>query len=143
LMINQPWVGRSRMNEPKPMGKPFDIDKGVVWEAYRRVAVNKGAPGVDEVSISGFAQDLKGNLYKIWNRLSSGTYFPPPVRAVEIPKPHGPGMRVLGVPTVADRVAQTVVRLYLEPLVEPVFHPDSYGYVCPEQEGELGVGRAS
>jgi RNA-directed DNA polymerase len=116
------------MNEPKPMGKPFDIDKGVVWEAYRRVAVNKGAPGVDEVSISGFAQDLKGNLYKIWNRLSSGTYFPPPVRAVEIPKPHGPGMRVLGVPTVADRVAQTVVRLYLEPLVEPVFHPDSYGY---------------
>jgi RNA-directed DNA polymerase len=98
---------------------------------------------VDEVSISGFAQDLKGNLYKIWNRLSSGTYFPPPVRAVEIPKPHGPGMRVLGVPTVADRVAQTVVRLYLEPLVEPVFHPDSYGYVCPEQEGELGVGRAS
>jgi RNA-directed DNA polymerase len=116
------------MNEPKPIGKPFDIDKGVVLEAYRRVAANKGAPGVDDVSISEFAQDLKGNLYKIWNRLSSGTYFPPPVRAVEIPKPYGSGVRVLGVPTVADRVAQTVVRLYLEPLVEPVFVPDSYGY---------------
>ena len=116
------------MSEPKPSGKPFDIDKGVVMEAYRRVAANKGAPGVDEVSISEFEQDLKGNLYKIWNRLSSGTYFPPPVRAVAIPKPHGPGVRVLGVPTVADRIAQTVVRLYLEPLVEPVFHPDSHGY---------------
>lgn len=116
------------MSELKSTGKPFDIDKGVVMEAYRRVAANKGAPGVDEVSISEFEQDLKGNLYKVWNRLSSGTYFPPPVRAVEIPKPHGPGMRVLGVPTVADRVAQTVVRLYLEPLVEPVFHADSYGY---------------
>ncbi len=116
------------MSEPKPLGKPFDIDKDVVMEAYRRVAANKGAPGADEVSIAEFGQGLEGNLYKIWNRLSSGTYFPPPVRAVEIPKPHGPGMRVLGVPTVADRVAQTVVRLYLEPLVEPVFHPDSYGY---------------
>ncbi|MBV9143103.1 MAG: group II intron reverse transcriptase/maturase [Pseudonocardiales bacterium] len=116
------------MSEPKPSGKPFDIDKGVVMEAYRRVAANKGAPGVDEVSIAEFEQDLKNNLYKLWNRLSSGTYFPPPVRAVEIPKSHGPGVRVLGVPTVADRVAQTVVRLYLEPLVEPVFHPDSYGY---------------
>ncbi|MGH3841490.1 MAG: reverse transcriptase [Pseudonocardiaceae bacterium] len=89
------------MSEPKPLGKPFDIDKDVVWEAYRRVAANKGAPGVDEVSIAEFARDLEGNLYKIWNRLSSGTYFPPPVRAVEIPKPHGPGVRVLGVPTVA------------------------------------------
>lgn len=116
------------MSEPKQTGKPFDIDKDVVMEAYRRVAANKGAPGVDEVSITEFEQDLKGNLYKIWNRLSSGTYFPPPVRAVEIPKPYGPGVRVLGVPTVADRIAQTVVRLYLEPLVEPVFHPDSYGY---------------
>lgn len=116
------------MSEPKPTGKPFDIDKNVVMEAYRKVAANKGAPGVDEVSIAEFEQDLRNNLYKLWNRLSSGTYFPPPVRAVEIPKPHGPGVRVLGVPTVADRVAQTVVRLYLEPLVEPVFHPDSYGY---------------
>jgi RNA-directed DNA polymerase len=116
------------MSELKPMGKPFDIDKGVVMEAYRRVVAKKGAPGVDGVSVADFERDVKNNLYKIWNRLSSGSYFPPPVRAVEIPKPHGGGMRVLGVPTVADRVAQTVVRLYLEPLVEPVFHPDSYGY---------------
>ncbi|MGI9000533.1 MAG: group II intron reverse transcriptase/maturase [Pseudonocardia sp.] len=116
------------MSEPKPIGKPFDISKQLVWEAYRRVKANKGAPGVDEVSIADFEGDLKGNLYKIWNRLSSGTYFPPPVRAVEIPKAHGPGMRVLGVPTVGDRVAQTVAKLVLEPMVEPVFHDDSYGY---------------
>jgi Reverse transcriptase (RNA-dependent DNA polymerase) len=119
------------MSESKPAGKPgkpFVIDKNLVMEAYRRVAANKGAPGVDEVSIAEFERDLKGNLYKIWNRLSSGTYFPPPVRAVEISKAHGSGVRVLGVPTVGDRVAQTVARLVLEPMVEPVFHPDSYGY---------------
>ena len=116
------------MSESKPVGKPFVIDKNLVMEAYRRVAANKGAPGVDEVSIAVFERDLKGNLYKIWNRLSSGTYFPPPVRAVEISKAHGSGVRVLGVPTVGDRVAQTVARLVLEPMVEPVFHPDSYGY---------------
>lgn len=116
------------MSEPKPIGKPCDISRQLVWEAYRRVAANKGAPGVDEVSITDFERDLKGNLYKIWNRLSSGTYFPPPVRAVEIPKAHGPGMGVLGVPTVGDRVAQTVAKMVLEPMVEPVFHPDSYGY---------------
>jgi len=92
-----------------------------------RVKANKGAAGVDEQSIAEFEQGLQGNLYKLWNRLSSGSYFPPPVRAVEIPKRDG-GSRVLGVPTVADRVAQTVVRSYLEPLVEPVFHRDSYGY---------------
>jgi retron-type reverse transcriptase len=78
------------MSELKPMGKPFDIDKGVVREAYRRVAADKGAPGVDDVSLSECEQDLEGNLYKIWNRLSSGTYFPPPVKAVAIPKAHGP-----------------------------------------------------
>jgi RNA-directed DNA polymerase len=100
----------------------------MVMEAFRGVAANKGAPGVDEVSIADFDQDLKNNLYKIWNRMSSGTYFPPPVRAVEIPKAHAPGTRTLGVPTVADRVAQTVAKLVLEPLVEPVFHRDSYGY---------------
>ena len=116
------------MSEPKPQGKPFDIDKMLVWEAYQRVAANKGVPGVDEVSVAEFEQDVKNNLYKIWNRLSSGTYFPPPVRAVEIPKAHGPGTRMLGVPTVGDRIAQTVVKLVLEPRVEPVFHPDSYGY---------------
>ena len=107
--------------------KPFDIPKRLVWEAYRKVAANKGAAGVDGQSIAEFEEDLKGNLYKLWNRLSSGTYFPPPVRGVEIPKKAG-GTRMLGVPTVADRVAQTVVCMVLEPTAEPVFHPDSYGY---------------
>lgn len=100
---------------PKPEDKPFAIPKPMVWEAYRRVAANQGAPGVDEVTLSEFEADLKNNLYKIWNRMSSGSYFPPPVRAVEIPKPHGGGVRVLGVPTIADRIAQTVVAMYLEP----------------------------
>jgi RNA-directed DNA polymerase len=117
------------MSEPKPKDKPFAISKWVVWEAYQRVKANDGAAGVDGESIEAFERDLKGNLYKLWNRLSSGSYLPSPVRAVEIPKKHGQGkVRVLGVPTVADRVAQTVVRLYLEPKVEPLFHPDSYGY---------------
>jgi RNA-directed DNA polymerase len=113
------------VSEPKP--KSFEISKWAVWEAYRRVKANKGAAGVDEQSILEFEEDLKGNLYKLWNRLSSGSYFPPPVRAVEIPKRDG-SLRMLGVPTVADRIAQTVVRGYLEPGVEPHFHPDSYGY---------------
>ena len=107
--------------------KPFDISKSIVLEAYQRVKANQGAAGVDGESIEQFEKDLKGNLYKLWNRMSSGCYFPPPVRAVEIPKKAG-GVRTLGVPTVADRVAQTVVRMYLEPEVEPMFHPDSYGY---------------
>jgi RNA-directed DNA polymerase len=107
--------------------KPFEISKWIVKEAYERVRANQGAAGVDGESIAEFEKDLKGNLYKLWNRMSSGTYFPPPVRAVEIPKKAG-GSRTLGVPTVADRVAQTVVRMYLEPGVEPNFHPDSYGY---------------
>jgi retron-type reverse transcriptase len=116
------------MNKPKPKDKPFAIPKLLVWEAYRRVAANKGAPGVDGQALEEFEADLEGNLYKIWNRMSSGTWFPPPVRAVEIPKPHSPGTRVLGVPTIADRIAQTVAAMYLEPLVEPRFHHDSYGY---------------
>ena len=111
----------------EPRSKPFDISKRLVWEAYRKVAANQGAAGVDGESIEQFEADLKNNLYKLWNRLSSGSYFPPPVRAVEIPKKAG-GVRVLGVPTVADRIAQTVVCMVLEPQVEPVFHPDSYGY---------------
>ena len=113
------------MSEPRP--KPFDVSKRAVWEAWLRVRANKGAAGVDEQSIAEFERDLKDNLYKLLNRLSSGSYFPPPVRAVEIPKRDG-GTRVLGVPTVADRIAQTVVRGYLEPGVEPHFHPDSFGY---------------
>jgi RNA-directed DNA polymerase len=117
------------MSESKLKDKPFAISKWIVWEAYQRVKANDGAAGVDGESIEEFERDLKGNLYKLWNRLSSGSYFPAPVRAVEIPKKHGQGgVRVLGVPTVADRIAQTVVRLYLEPKVEPVFHADSYGY---------------
>jgi RNA-directed DNA polymerase len=116
------------VSEPKQQDKPFQISKWVVWEAFQRVKANKGAAGVDDESIEEFEQDRDKNLYRIWNRLSSGSYFPPPVKAVEIPKAGGKGVRVLGVPTVADRVAQTVVRMYLEPQVEPVFHPDSYGY---------------
>ncbi len=116
------------MNKPKPKDKSFVIPKSLVWEAWRRVKANKGAPGVDGQALEEFEADLKGNLYKVWNRMSSGSYFPPPVRAVEIPKPHGNGVRVLGVPTIADRVAQTVVAMFLEPLVEPRFHQDSYGY---------------
>jgi len=115
------------VSEPKAKEKPFVISKWVVWEAYEKVKANRGAAGVDGESIAAFEADLRGNLYTLWNRLSSGSYFPPPVRAVEIPKKAG-GVRTLGVPTVADRVAQTVVRMYLEPDVEPLFHPDSYGY---------------
>ena len=107
--------------------KPFSISKKIVWEASERVKANQGAAGVDAESIEVFEHDLKNNLYRIWNRMSSGTYFPPPVRTVAIPKKDG-GERRLGIPTVADRIAQTVAKLYLEPLVEPSFHPDSYGY---------------
>ena len=114
------------MSTPKP--KPLAISKEVLWQAYLRVKANQGAAGVDGESIAEFEANLKGNLYKLWNRMSSGSYFPPPVRMVEIPKPGGRRIRVLGVPTVADRIAQTVVALYMEPKVEPIFHPDSYGY---------------
>ena len=110
-----------------PKAKPFVIPKQLVWDAYQRVKANRGAAGVDGESLAAFEQDLKGNLYKVWNRMSSGSYFPPPVRLVEIPKESG-GTRPLGIPTVADRVAQTVAKMVLEPLVEPHFHPDSYGY---------------
>jgi RNA-directed DNA polymerase len=108
--------------------KPFKIPKREVWEAYKRVKANQGAAGVDGQSVAEFEVDLEDNLYKLWNRLSSGSYFPPPVRRVEIPKRDGYGVRPLGIPTVADRVAQEVSRRFLEPILEPVFHPDSYGY---------------
>jgi RNA-directed DNA polymerase len=107
--------------------KPFSISKKLVWEAYQRVKANRGAAGVDGESLTAFEEDLKGNLYKIWNRMSSGSYVPPSVLLVEIPKGDG-SLRPLGVPTVGDRVAQTVAKMVLEPLVEPKFHPDSYGY---------------
>ncbi|MGF6886361.1 group II intron reverse transcriptase/maturase, partial [Nocardia sp. GAS34] len=108
--------------------KSFGISKHMVFEAYRRVKANRGAAGIDGQSIEQFEVDLKGNLYRLWNRMSSGSYFPPPVRMVEILKLGGRGVRILGVPTVADRIAQTVAAMYLEPEVEKVFHPDSYGY---------------
>ena len=107
--------------------KPFNITKKQVYEAYKAVKSNQGAAGVDKESIEQFAADLKGNLYKLWNRMSSGSYFPPPVRAVSIPKKSG-GERILGVPTVADRVAQTVVKQLVEPDLDRIFLADSYGY---------------
>ncbi len=107
--------------------KPFDIPKREVWEAFKRVKANHGAAGVDRQSIADFEVDLSNNLYKLWNRLSSGSYFPPPVRRVDIPKADG-GTRPLGIPTVADRIAQEVARRYLEPYLEAVFHADAYGY---------------
>ncbi|WP_371097463.1 group II intron reverse transcriptase/maturase [Streptomyces sanglieri] len=116
------------MDQLKSQVKPFEISKWEVKEAWEEVRANKGAPGVDGQSLDEFEKDLKGNLYKVWNRMSSGSYFPQPVRSAEIPKPHGGGTRVLGIPCVADRVAQTVVARHLMRRVEPVFHPDSYGY---------------
>ena len=110
-----------------PEAKPYAIPKQLVWDAYQRVKANHGAAGVDGESLAVFEKDLKNNLYRVWNRMSSGSYFPPPVRLVEIPKDNG-GTRPLGIPTVADRVAQTVVKMVLEPVVDPHFHPDSYGY---------------
>ena len=116
------------MSELKSAGKSFEISKREVWEAWEKVKANKGVAGVDGCSIEDFENDLRNNLYRVWNRMSSGSYFPPPVLAVEIPKSHGGGTRMLGVPTIADRVAQTVVARRLEARVEPIFHPDSYGY---------------
>ncbi len=116
------------MSDPKSAGKPFAISKQAVVEAFRKVRDNQGGPGVDGCTIEEFEADLRNRLYVTWNRMSSGTYFPPPVKLVEVPKPHGLGTRRLGVPTVADRVAQTVVAMELEKTVEPKFHPRSYGY---------------
>jgi group II intron reverse transcriptase/maturase len=117
----------NRMNSMHATNKPFNIDKRLVYEAYKAVKSNRGAAGVDEQTIEQFEADLSGNLYKIWNRMSSGTYFPPPVRAVAIPKKSG-GERILGVPTVSDRVAQMVVKQVIEPILDPIFLADSYGY---------------
>jgi RNA-directed DNA polymerase len=120
--------------------KPFGIAKRLVWEAWLRVKANQGAAGVDGESIARFEKRLRQNLFRIWNRMSSGTYFPPPVRSVTIPKPDG-RERTLGIPTVGDRVAQMVVKLYLEPSVEPAFHADSYGY-RPGKSAADAVGQA-
>ena len=115
------------MVDARLASKSYDIPKQLVMDAYLKVQANKGAAGVDRQSLAEFALAEKDNLYKLWNRMASGSYLPAPVRAVEIPKPGG-GVRILGVPTVTDRIAQTVVAMLLEPEVEKVFHPDSYGY---------------
>lgn len=120
--------------------KPYEIPKTIVLEAYKRVKRNKGSAGIDGVNFDIFEEDLKGNLYKIWNRMSSGSYFPSPVLAVEIPKKTG-GTRRLGIPTISDRIAQMVARSYVERKVEPIFHEDSYGY-RPGKSALDAVGKA-
>jgi len=121
-------VGQLReQEEPAPMTRPYAIPKRLVWEAFQRVKANGGASGVDAESIADFEKKLGDNLYRLWSRMESGSYFPPPVKAVPIPKKSG-GVRILGVPTVADRVAQTVVKQVLEPILEPIFDDNSYGY---------------
>jgi RNA-directed DNA polymerase len=114
------------MSEPRLQGKSQDIPKRLVWDAWLKVKENGGSAGADGVSIEQFEENLKNNLFKLWNRMSSGSYFPGPVRAVEIPKKGG--TRRLGIPNIVDRVAQTVAVMALEPEVEKVFHDDSYGY---------------
>jgi RNA-directed DNA polymerase len=116
-----------RMTLKDTTDKPFIIDKWRVYEAYKAVRSSKGGAGVDGLTIEDFEADLKGNLYRIWNRMSSGSYFPPPVRAVAIPKKTG-GERILGVPTVGDRIAQMVVKQLIESDLDPIFLVDSYGY---------------
>jgi RNA-directed DNA polymerase len=120
-------VNHHKWEELMNKTKPYAISKKVVYEAFLRVKANKGSAGIDEESIEEFELNLKDNLYKLWNRMSSGSYFPPAVKAVDIPKKAG-GTRTLGIPTVTDRIAQMVVKLYFEPSVEPYFHEDSYGY---------------
>ncbi len=120
--------------------KPFPVTKRQVWEAYKRVKANKGGAGVDGQTLEEFEQEVGDNLYKLWNRMASGSYMPPPVKRVEIPK-EGGGIRPLGVPTVADRVAQMVVKQALEPELEGHFHPDSYGY-RPGKSAHQAIGQA-
>ncbi len=120
--------------------KPFPIAKRQVWEAYQRVKANQGGAGVDGQTIERFEQQLGDNLYKLWNRMASGSYMPPPVKRVEIPKGDG-RVRPLGIPTIADRVAQMVVKRVLEPEMERQFHPDSYGY-RPGKSAHQALARA-
>jgi RNA-directed DNA polymerase len=120
--------GEEPGKRPEPKVKSFEIDKRLIVQAWEKVRANNGAPGVDAVGVGLFAEQLRDNLFKLWNRMSSGSYFPGPVRGVEIPKDHGEGVRLLGVPNTADRVAQTAAAMLLEQKLEPVFHRDSYGY---------------
>ena len=135
-LIGPTRKGRSLKDE----AKPFCISRGEVWEAYVKVKSNRGAAGLDGQSIEDFERDLKKNLYRIWNRVSSGSYFPPPVRTVKIPKANG-GERTLGIPTVSDRIAQMVVKNRLEAVVDPLFLPASYGY-RPNKSALDAVGQA-
>ena len=120
--------------------KSQPITKRMVWEAYKRVKSNGGSAGIDNVSLDKYEENLSKNLYKLWNRLSSGSYFPPPVKEVAIPKGDGK-VRKLGITTVADRVAQMVVKQYLEPSLEPIFHNSSYGY-RPNQSAKSLVSKS-
>jgi len=121
--------------------KPFVIDKRQVWRAYKKVKANKGSAGIDGITLKKFEENLEDNLYKIWNRMSSGSYFPPAVKIVEIPKFDGK-KRALGIPTISDRIAQTVFKHWLEPKIEPYFHPDSYGYrVGKSAHQAIGMAR--
>ena len=120
--------------------KPFSISRRLVSLAYQKVRSNKGAGGVDEISLENFHHGYKDHLYRLWNRMSSGSYLPPPVKRVEIPKKGG-GLRPLGIPTIADRIAQTVVRGLLEPGLELIFHEDSYGY-RPRKSAAMALGKA-
>lgn len=129
-----------KREDPLPKAKPFEIPKRVIWEAWKRVAANKGAPGVDKMSIEAYQGRLGDNLYTLWNRMSSGSYYPQPVRQVLIPKGDG-AFRPLGIPTVADRTAQMVVKMILEPRLERVFHPSSYGY-RPRRSAKQAVAQA-
>jgi RNA-directed DNA polymerase len=126
--------------EPVISAKPFAISKRMVWDAYKAVKANQGSPGADGQSIEDFEGNLGDNLFLLWNRLASGSYFPPPVLRVEIPKRDG-GVRALGIPTVGDRIAQAVVKKHLESIVEPHFHSDSYGY-RPGRSAHQAVERA-
>src|SRR5208283_5069441 len=121
--IKQPKRGRIVMEETKSV----PITKGMVWQAFKKVRAKKGSAGIDKESIKDFEMKLKDNLYKVWNRLASGSYFPPHVKEVEIKKDNGK-MRKLGIPTVSDRIAQTVIKDYLEPDIDKIFHNSSYGY---------------
>ena len=120
--------GEEPRERPEPKVKSFEIGKRLIVEAREKVRADNGAPGADAVGIGLFQEQLRDNLYRLWNRMSSGSYFPGPVRGVEIPKDHGEGVRLPGVPDTGDRVAQTAAAMLLEQALEPVFHRDSYGY---------------
>jgi RNA-directed DNA polymerase len=132
-MVNQEMGGTKQS-----MTKAYEIPKQLVWKAYLEVKSNGGSAGVDQQSIEVFEENLKGNLYKIWNRMSAGSYFPPPIMGVPIPKKSG-GSRILGIPTVADRIAQMVVKMELEPILDPLFHINSYGY-RPNKSAHDAIG---